>query len=371
VSQKLAIVIVGLAFSSLAARAETNLQRLRRLGIRPLYPTLTQPPSTRIKDGLWKEENEYGLVRYTNGEKLTNEKILSARQAAAQSDSPKAEDVAVPVSSGSIAQTDKPAAESLKTAGSWKKSLAPGTSAMTWNRMDRPSSHVALNRRPFPDSSIREAGNPENLGQAPDLPPRETTSAGTASIQLPPRTTPDASVRGNPGSPEQLPHTPDFPSHETAIASVDYAALSARLAPDLSLRDSVKSPVQQLPSPPPLPKHETKPETADIKIPDERFTTRSLPDLIDLLRNGPSPRFRARIADELGRRGLEAEQAVPALSEALNDASSLVRASAALAIGNIGGGDSVGLQARLTALLQDKNPDVKMSAETALSRLGK
>ncbi len=328
-SQKLAVV-VGLAFCSLAAHgAETQLQRLKRLAIRPLYPTISQPPSSRIKDGLWKEEDEYGIVRFTNGEKLTNEKINSAKQAAAQADSTKAEKpAAVPVSSGSIAQTGKPPVDSPNTTPSWKKSLAPG-SAMAWNRADMPTANVALNSRPTPNSVIRGAGNPENLGQAPGL-----------------------------------------PAHETMTGDVEYAALSARTTPDTSLRDSVKSTVQQLPSPPPIPKHDTKHESGSVKIPDDRFTTHSLPDLIDMLQSGSSPRFRARIADELGRRGDEAAQVIPALSAALNDSSPLVRASAALAVGNIGG-DSVGLQPRLTVLLQDKNPDVKMSAEIALSRLGK
>ena len=141
------------------------------------------------------------------------------------------------------------------------------------------------------------------------------------------------------------------------------------MTPDSSLRDSVKAIPQQLPSVPSIPKHDTKRESGDVAIPDDRLTIHSLPDLIDLLQNGSSPRFRARIADELGRRGAEAEQALPALSLALNDPSSRVRASAALAMGNIGG-NTIALQPLLTALLQDKNPDVKMSAETALSRLG-
>ena len=308
VSQKNPVVVCLLFCSLVAHGAETLAERRERLIIRPLYPTLTRPPSTRIQDGLWKEEAEYGIVRYTRGEKLTN-----------------AKDGGLVVNPGA----PEPSSQTkTSTTTWWRRALSPG-SLMSWRRTEKTSADISLIKRPAPNGSIRGGpGDPESLGPVPALPPREKATTG-----------------------------------------FDYAALRARAAPDMSLHGRVKADAQQLPEPPPIPRHVTTQEPYNGEKIDDRFTSHSLPDLIDLLKNGSSPRFRARIADELGRRGPEAANAVPALISAFGDPSSLVKASAALAVGNIGG-DTSELQPLLALLLQDKNLDVKISAKTALSRLG-
>ncbi|MBI5201065.1 MAG: HEAT repeat domain-containing protein [Elusimicrobia bacterium] len=80
----------------------------------------------------------------------------------------------------------------------------------------------------------------------------------------------------------------------------------------------------------------------------------------------PDPRQRALAADELAQHG--AREAVTPLTSALDDLDARVRSSAALALGALGPLPPESLEA-LGFALKDRNPDVRLSARTALERL--
>ena len=97
-----------------------------------------------------------------------------------------------------------------------------------------------------------------------------------------------------------------------------------------------------------------------------KMTKDPLPALLAYLKSADAAK-RARAADELGRRGTPA--AVTALTASLKDRVPRVRASAAIALGNIGVASDVAVPALVVAL--KKGPEeVTWSAAMALGRIG-
>lgn len=92
----------------------------------------------------------------------------------------------------------------------------------------------------------------------------------------------------------------------------------------------------------------------------------ALPALLEALKSSDR-RKRARAADELGRRG--AVSAVGPLSKLLADKDARVRASAALALGNMGDAAAAAVPLLVKAL-DDGHEEVEWSAAVALGRLG-
>lgn len=109
---------------------------------------------------------------------------------------------------------------------------------------------------------------------------------------------------------------------------------------------------------------------ADYQLADTgKLKADTLPALLALLRDG-DPRKRGRAADELGKRGpAVAPQAVGALMRALKDPDRRVVASAALALGSMGGAADRAVPA-LAAVLKRGPEDVESSAALALGRIG-
>jgi HEAT repeat protein len=83
----------------------------------------------------------------------------------------------------------------------------------------------------------------------------------------------------------------------------------------------------------------------------------------------PEAEDRRRAAEELGKIGLAAKIAAPALVKALKDKNSNVRRSAAYALGSLGNASEEVLQG-LLARLTDEDSDVRRSAAYALGKLG-
>ncbi|MBI5244592.1 MAG: HEAT repeat domain-containing protein [Elusimicrobia bacterium] len=99
------------------------------------------------------------------------------------------------------------------------------------------------------------------------------------------------------------------------------------------------------------------------------LTHDAVPDLVLVLERGDA-RLRSRAADALGQLGAEGADAVAALMRTLaKDESPRARSSAALALGNIGPAakEAVPLLKRAA---KSRNPDLRLSAKTALERLG-
>ncbi len=112
------------------------------------------------------------------------------------------------------------------------------------------------------------------------------------------------------------------------------------------------------------------PETSGAAIVSDKGTGKMandpLPVLLAYLKDADAAK-RSRAADELGRRA--AAKAVPALTAALKDRAPRVRASAALALGNIGAPSDAAVPAIVAAL--KKGPEeVAWSAALALGRIG-
>lgn len=93
-----------------------------------------------------------------------------------------------------------------------------------------------------------------------------------------------------------------------------------------------------------------------------------VPGLIAQL-SAPEPRERALAAEQLGSLGTKAANGVSALRRSLKDADGRVRGSAALALGAVATAAEPGLLAELRALAADRDPEVRLSSQVALSRL--
>jgi hypothetical protein len=173
------------------------------------------------------------------------------------------------------------------------------------------------------------------------------------------------------GQSERFPQTGPGWSEQEPQTGVDYATVPARslAATDLPGRDL--GPREELPKGQAMPWRE-KPETkAPGLAPDVgtgKLERDPVPTLIARL-SLTDPRTRARAADELGKYGAAAKQAVRPLRRALKDRDRRVRASAALALGSIGVSNQ-GIIADLKRTLHDRDEDVRFSARLALDRLG-
>jgi hypothetical protein len=339
--------------------------------IEPIYPTTTKPPSTHIEDGKWEYTDEYGSVRFKKGEKpeLDKDGKLLVKPATAPPET--SPSVAGPDLSSATydanGQIDQLPLDSPYDKPSGKKEAFPPGGSMPWHEDDKTAGDFEATDRKGVAGAVKPAGTPESLGHLPAPPYHENAAATPETLPTPERLVPNVKVK-NTGQAETLGRFQGLPPRDASVGSEE-AELRARMAAEAAARAHGHGVREELPKFKPIPVRIEAPEADGDPI-DVGFAQHSLPDLIALLKSNASPRFRARIADELGRRGEEAAKAVPALLDALDDKSALVKASAVLALGNIGG-DAATLRLKLTPLLQDRNPDVKMSAQTALARLGK
>ncbi len=181
----------------------------------------------------------------------------------------------------------------------------------------------------------------------------------------------DGVERGESSRPETLPVGPAFPEPSRvgdSIAAFARPAEKPKLVPVVISRRERRSPeTMPLGLPPPRQDRHDAPNPIIMK---DAGTSRPETDPIPLLigeLTAKDSRSRALAADELGMHGKAAISAVDALRNALHDESSRVRASVALALGNIGeGGDEVVRD--LTLASKESNVDVHWSAVAALAR---
>jgi HEAT repeat protein len=94
---------------------------------------------------------------------------------------------------------------------------------------------------------------------------------------------------------------------------------------------------------------------------------KSTAELIDLAKSKDSA-DRARAVGALGKRGAEADAAVPVLAEALKDEDAFVRRDAARSLGQIGPAASAAVPA-LRVATRDKNQHVRQAAAEALRKV--
>lgn len=166
------------------------------------------------------------------------------------------------------------------------------------------------------------------------------------------------------------PAGPSAQDYEVDVLLGNVAERSAPAAEELARLPS--GPKERLPSLGAAPYHEApaaEPKPVVLEEVDAPLTHDAVPDLIALLASHPNPKLRARVADELSGRGHSADAAEPALVAALRDASDRVKASAALALGNVGV-DKPKIKKALSPLLKHASADVRTSAQTSLDRLG-
>lgn len=161
----------------------------------------------------------------------------------------------------------------------------------------------------------------------------------------------------------------DRPAPETSSAAY---ALTARAAAPASGVKRPKDPTtpELLPPAPAGFGDRPAPETSGAALVEDKGTGKMandpLPVLLAYLKHADAA-MRARAADELGRRA--AAKAVPALTAALKDRAPRVRASAALALGNIGAPSDAAVPA-IVAALKTGPEEVSWSAALALGRIG-
>lgn len=99
------------------------------------------------------------------------------------------------------------------------------------------------------------------------------------------------------------------------------------------------------------------------------FADEAVPAVTEALRS-PKPAVRSRAAQVLMQIGPKAKGAAPALAVALGDADPTVRQMSVMAIGKIGAADPV-LAKPLGALLRDPDPEVRRQAAQLLGDLGR
>lgn len=191
--------------------------------------------------------------------------------------------------------------------------------------------------RPGPRGNIKDpfaklSGRPGRLAPPEGLPPRPEAEAPVPQREVPPRVV-AAPAKAEPepaplGTPESLPAPEAAPARD----DIPVRALAILLKGDRTL-----------------------------------LTHDAVPDLVVALERGDET-LRWRAADALGQLGKAGAEAHAPLLKALKSKSWRVRSSSALALGNIGVSDKKTLKA-LRRLLDDKHPDTRHSAQTALSRL--
>jgi HEAT repeat protein len=95
---------------------------------------------------------------------------------------------------------------------------------------------------------------------------------------------------------------------------------------------------------------------------------KSTGDWVSQLHDG-DPVARLEAIKALGNNSSDVDQAVPALTEALNDPNAFVRRDAARALGTIGAGARPAIPS-LTRALKDKEGSVRRAAASALKKIG-
>ncbi|MBI5246864.1 MAG: HEAT repeat domain-containing protein [Elusimicrobia bacterium] len=163
-----------------------------------------------------------------------------------------------------------------------------------------------------------------------------------------------------------LPARPAPPAGDAGYAKIERARMKEL---DEMLTPSTAS-AEAFPAPPSGFGERTKPGTSGADIVADagagKMAVDPLPVLLEYLKS-PDAAMRARAADELGRRG--APEAVGPLTARLKDRVPRVRASAAIALGNIGAASDPAVPALVTAL--KKGPEeVAWSVALALGRIG-
>ncbi|MFA5139007.1 MAG: HEAT repeat domain-containing protein [Elusimicrobiota bacterium] len=173
--------------------------------------------------------------------------------------------------------------------------------------------------------------------------------------------------------PERLERPSGVPQRETLEVRAPAELLQGRGTP---LPEERKQPLEGPPEPR-LPRPEgpgprtDEPVLADAGLAEDHGQKPShdpMPELLKALRQG-AEKLRCRAADELGKMGPSAAEAVPELLLAAEDRSARLRANAALALGNIGKPAEKAVPA-LIRLLKDPDADVRYSAAHALARIG-
>ena len=222
------------------------------------------------------------------------------------------------------------------------------------------------------DTLITPAGSAESLplnpaGWTAQIPPGQTQYAATPERRL---SATDLSGRSI-GQKETFPQGTSGRQEQVLQTETDYAAVPERSLSAMELPGPPIGSSERLPKGAALPTHEAPETAAPGLAPDAgigKTAEDPVPALIARLAL-PDPRARARAADELGKRGLAAKQAVRPLRAALKDQDRRVRASAALALGGIGIG-GMKVVTDLKRALRDPDEDVRFSARLALDRLG-
>lgn len=167
----------------------------------------------------------------------------------------------------------------------------------------------------------------------------------------------------------EAPWTPQHP--EVEMPDGDLGRLKKQLERwDLK---PAKRPAEALAASTPAPQVPAKPSALPpAAIQKDAGTGRELgdpvPGLIAQL-SAAAPRERALAAEQLGSLGAKAAPGVSALRKSLKDADGRVRGSAALALGSVATAAEPGLLAELRALTADRDPEVRLSSQVALSRL--
>ena len=174
--------------------------------------------------------------------------------------------------------------------------------------------------------------------------------------------------------PETLARPAGIPGHEDK-GTGEPAELSSSREEPVSKEESPQpltgAPEPKLPRPQGPDGRVEKTVLADARLADDHGKKPyhdPLPELIKALKEGPE-KLRCRAADELGKRGSSAAEAVPELLLAAKGRSARLRASAALALGNIGKPAEKAVPV-LIRLLEDPNADVRYSAAHALAKIG-
>lgn len=213
---------------------------------------------------------------------------------------------------------------------------------------------------------------PESMPQSPLLPAKETPAAAQVRFEAAPpaRASAPAVAVVSRRVPESMPQSPLLPAKEApAPPKGGFATPPPARASAPVVASAPRRAAETLPESPLLP----GPMGSGVASPAARFEADAgtgkpendpIPFLIAQL-SVSEPRRRARAADELGKRGPAARLAVPALRKMLSDHDKRVRASAVLALGNVGA-DAV--RGDLKRALRDKDADVRFSAAIALER---
>lgn len=147
-----------------------------------LAPLVTVPPSTRIRDGMWKGTKKFGAVKFTGNplQLLMDETRLEESEAAAKakkaSPDKKASAATVAVDTAPIAQIELPPPDPTPTSPKLKPETLPKGLSLPWKEQSAPAGETMdAGKRSGPDESMRRAPvkSRESLPAIPLTPRRE------------------------------------------------------------------------------------------------------------------------------------------------------------------------------------------------------